>query len=100
MKVHKGTTYHVEMNQGIRQGCVLSPLLPKLYSDATFMKPLPYVEVRTGVHGEPIRYVVTVIPAENVESLRAFLNKPNTVGEETSIQCTVCLAYTLAKQNQ
>lgn len=79
------TTDDINIQKGVRQGCILSPLLFNLYSDRIFKEALEELgNCGIKVNGIPIttiRYADdTVILSDSIENLQTLFNKINVVG--------------------
>jgi len=86
IKVGNIKTDHIKIQLGVRQGCILSPLLFNLYSDRIFkevLKGISHLVIK--INGEPIttiRYADdTLILANTIEGLQLLINKIGDVGE-------------------
>lgn len=68
----------VQIYTGVRQGCVLSPLLFNLYSENIFQEALENVETGIKVNGTCINHIRyaddTVLIADNMCDLQHFVN--------------------------
>ena len=92
IRTEKGITKEVEIKKGVRQGCILSPILFNLYSECL---------IREAIEGEPglkingkninnIRFADdTAIIAENEEDLQNLLNKITLTCEEYGMALNV-----------
>lgn len=80
-KVEDELTEEIEIRRGVRQGCILSPLLFNLYSDTIFNETLEDEEGGIVINGEVlnnIRYADdTVLLASNPIDIQRLLNKLN-----------------------
>lgn len=79
-------TQELEITNGVRQGCILSPLLFNVYTEMIFQKALDSQQKGIKINGFPInniRYADdTAILANDLEDLQHILNKINTTGKE------------------
>ena len=83
----------IEIRKGVRQGCVLSPTLFNLYSEAIFSKALQNSTEGIKINGEPInnlRYADdTVIIASELADLQNLLQKIYLTSEEYGLALNV-----------
>lgn len=90
VRIENETTEEIEIKRGVRQGCILSPLLFNLYSEAIFKEALSEDPKGIVVNGKPInniRYADdTVILAENIEDLQSMVNRTNQISEEYGLK--------------
>lgn len=81
IKVENELTEEMEIRRGVRQGCVLSPLLFNLYSEAVFQEALEDMTEGLIINGEVlnnIRYADdTVILAQSMEDLQHLIERMN-----------------------
>lgn len=93
VRTEKGISQQVEIQRGVRQGCVLSPLLFNLYSEEIFVRALSECEEGIKINGETvnnIRYADdTVIIAESQEALQNLLNRISQTGKEYGLNINV-----------
>lgn len=72
------TTEDIEIKKGVRQGCILSPMLFNLYVERAFAEVMSMCTIGIRVNGIPInniRYADdTVILADNADDLQALLH--------------------------
>lgn len=84
IKLGGNMSNNIRIRRGVRQGCVLSPLLFNLYSEAIFRVALEDVEMGIRVNGtwiNNIRYADdTVLIAENMHDLQQLVDK---IGEQS-----------------
>lgn len=78
VKIEETTSEAIMIRKGVRQGCVLSPLLFNIYSEAIFKEALDGIECGIKVNGKiinNIRYADdTVVLAENARDLQRLMN--------------------------
>lgn len=78
IKLDGDLSNNVQIRKGVRQGCVLSPLLFNLYSEAVFREALEEKEIGIKVNGmwiNNIRYADdTVLITDNMQDLQRLVN--------------------------
>lgn len=93
VRVQSELTKAVEIKRGVRQGCVLSPLLFNLYSEEIFAKALENNAGGIRVNGirlNNLRYADdAVLLAENMQDLQGMLNDVITASEEYGLTLNV-----------
>jgi hypothetical protein len=86
-------TEMIQILRGVRQGCILSPILFNLYSEEIFSEALEKCEHGILLNGERlnnIRYANdTVIFADSLNSLQQLINKVNEVSERFGLQVNI-----------
>lgn len=84
IKLDNNTSNNIQIRRGVRQGCVMSPLLFNLYSETIFREALEELEMGIKINGvwiNNIRYADdTVLIADNIEDLQELVNK---IGEQS-----------------
>ena len=80
IRVQNEYTGEINISQGVRQGCVMTPLLYNLYTNQIFHQiEHPNVNVTGGHNINNLRYVDdTMLLAESPEELEALLTAVNT----------------------
>ena len=83
----------IEIRRGVRQGCIMSPLLFNVYSEAIFEEALISQSEGIIINGKTInniRYADdTVIMASSAEQLQLLLNKTNSFCEEYGLKMNI-----------
>lgn len=89
VKVEQEVSEKVPIKRGVRQGCVMSPMLFNVYSEAVFEGALKYRHEGVKIGGEVInniRYADdTAIMAESLEDLQTLLNAVNNACKEKGL---------------
>lgn len=79
VRVERSETEEVEICRGVRQGCVLSPLLFNLYSEAIMSEALEGLEIGVKINGKVVnnlRYADdTVLIASSEKDLQILVNR-------------------------
>lgn len=69
----------IEIQKGVRQGCILSPLLFNIYSEEIFKEALDDIELGISINGQRlnnVRYADdTVVFADDIESLQELMTR-------------------------
>lgn len=93
VKVEDMTTEYVPIQRGVRQGCVLSPLLFNIYSEQIFADALDEAREGIVVNGEVInnlRYADdTVLLAGSADDLQALLDRVVAKSEERGLKLNI-----------
>lgn len=82
VKVDNQFTENIEIQRGVRQGCVLSPLLFNVYSEAIFQNTLSDSKEGISINGEILNNLRfaddTVIMTDNMNDLQNVMQRLNT----------------------
>ncbi|XP_068081869.1 uncharacterized protein [Anabrus simplex] len=94
VKIEETLSEEIDIRRGIRQGCVLSPLLYNIYSEAILAEaveePSTIVIIINGERLNNVRYADdTVLLADNVEDLQLFLDKVNTACNNRGLKINI-----------
>lgn len=93
IKIGSMTTSDIQILKGVRQGCILSPLLFNLYSESIFQEALEDLEVGIRVNGKPInniRYADdTVLLASDEKELQCLVDRVNNVGLKYGLKINI-----------
>uniref|UniRef100_A0A8D8Q4X5 Craniofacial development protein 2 n=1 Tax=Cacopsylla melanoneura TaxID=428564 RepID=A0A8D8Q4X5_9HEMI len=83
-------TENIEISRGVRQGCVLSPILFNIYSEQIFKEALEDTNEGIPINGERlnnIRYADdTIVLADNLRGLQELVNKIAAVSREYGLE--------------
>lgn len=90
IRIHSvGVTEDFEIKKGVRQGCILSPMLFNLYVERAFTESISDSPIGLKINGIPInniRYADdTVILADNANDLQILLNKVNSESQRLGL---------------
>lgn len=107
-KVENQLTEEIEIRRGVRQGCILSPLLFNLYSEAILKETLEEESVGLVINGEVVnnmRYADdTVLLTSNLRDIQHLLEKLNDrcneYGLKRNFNKTKLMVVTKSLQNQ
>ena len=84
VRVGKSTTTGIEIQRGVRQGCILSPFLFNLYADRIFKEPTEELDLGVKINGVPVSTIEyaydAVVLSENIEDFQLLLNKISQIG--------------------
>lgn len=93
VRINEHLSEEIEIRRGVRQGCVLSPLLFNAYSEEIMKKALEGETAGIKVNGIPInniRYADdTIIMAENIEDLQRLMNRIVECGQEYGLTMNI-----------
>uniref|UniRef100_A0A0A9XCE7 Retrovirus-related Pol polyprotein LINE-1 n=1 Tax=Lygus hesperus TaxID=30085 RepID=A0A0A9XCE7_LYGHE len=86
-------TPKLSIQRGVRQGCLLSPLLFNLYADRIFKEAVEDLDVGVRVNGERITSIKyaddTVLLAESLEDLQLLLNRLSSAGQRAGLTINI-----------
>lgn len=93
VRVDDRTSEEIEIQRGVRQGCILSPTLFNLYSEDIVRKALDDQDIGIEINGKVInnlRYADdTVLLAGTLEDLQAIINKIVVISEEYGLSLNI-----------
>lgn len=93
VRVEEKCSEPVEIRRGVRQGCVLSPLLFNLYSEDIFRESLDGIQGGIKINGENInniRYADdAVLIASSLENLQELVNSLNVTSKEYGLELNI-----------
>lgn len=93
IKIGKSCTENIEIRKGVRQGCILSPLLFNIYSEQIFKKALEEEDGGIKMNGEVInniRYADdTVVLANSLDELRYLMERVQRISEENGLSLNI-----------
>lgn len=88
-----GTTEDFEIKKGVRQGCILSPMLFNLYVEKAFSESISDSPFGIRINGIPInniRYADdTVILADSAQDLQSLLNQVNEESQRLGLKINI-----------
>lgn len=90
VKLQETQTTEIPIKRGVRQGCVLSPMLFNMYSESIFQNALEDAEDGIKVNGRLVnnlRYADdTIMIADSCEGLQRLLDRLSTVGDSMGLK--------------
>lgn len=93
IRIEQETTEEIEIKKGVRQGCILSPILFNLYSEDIINRALSEQDIGIKINGIPInnlRYADdTVVIAETPEDLQILINRIVECSEEYGLSLNI-----------
>lgn len=97
VRVGKNVTEEVEIKRGVRQGCLLSPMLFNIYSEFIFKEALEHVNCGVQIEDENGRHIInnlryaddTVLIANNQQDLQLLMDKVVNSCEEYGLKLNV-----------
>lgn len=99
VRIKNSTSENVSIKKGVRQGCILSPLLFNVYSEEIFRRALDNLTDGVIINGEclnNLRYADdTVIMSGSEEGLQRLVNRIVTVCEEYGMKLNVSKTKTM-----
>ncbi|KAH1017099.1 hypothetical protein HUJ05_007814 [Dendroctonus ponderosae] len=105
VRVERETTEEIQVLRGVRQRCILSPVISNLYSENIFSDVLQDIEARILLYGERlnnIRYADdTIIFADNLASLPLLLDSITSYSRQDGLEInTNKTKYLIISKNQ
>uniref|UniRef100_A0A8D8SXR8 Craniofacial development protein 2 n=1 Tax=Cacopsylla melanoneura TaxID=428564 RepID=A0A8D8SXR8_9HEMI len=93
IKINQENTDEIKILQGVRQGCIISPLIFNLYSEAIFQEALENMEEGILLNGKRVnnfRYADdTIIFADTAEGLQHLMDKVTNISRKYGLEVNI-----------